>query len=329
MIEPLSQKERNELLKLVSDEQKEFLLNQLKRSRETIFGNFMLSEKVHAIQSADEIELLDDEQDVVDWMIVEYVDHGLGNRHGKCACGRSLRYEFTVQHTKTKKTIIYGKDHLAEFLNLNVRDIDGVIYELNTIDFELDELLIKIKEADYGYELLNGLSQYPKDIQNHVEHHIPLLNRQMKRLFKMIEEIKIVEQLEAYKKANTQIMKRFEKEKKVKQSREQEIMEIVHARLPTNASLGEIAFRFVQNGLSSATEISHHIRNHFHVEKRMSTGVMERPYIYIDVVSSLMEYVKQDYLLFDEESSGLEDCLFFINPHAQLENCTEIQETLF
>lgn len=329
MITPLSQKERNELLSHVSEEQKEFLLNGLKRSRQTIFGNFMLSEKVHAIKAADEIELLEEEQDVVDWMIVEFVDHGLGNRLGKCACGRSLRFEFTVQHTKTKKTIVYGKDHLAEFLNLDVRDIDGVIYELNSIDFELDEMLMKIRDKDYGYELLEGLSEYPKDIQNHVDHHIPLLQRQIKRLKKLIEEKKLAEELEVFKLANAKIMERLEKEKKEQQSREQEITEKVHAGLPPNASLGEIAYTFVKNGLSSATEISHHIRNHFSAEKRMSISVMERPYIYIDVVTALMEYVKQDYLIFDEESSGIEDCVFFINPEAQPENTTVIQETLF
>ncbi|PKC52136.1 hypothetical protein RhiirA1_482199 [Rhizophagus irregularis] len=89
--ETLSQKERNQLLALVTDQQRDFLMNQLKRGRETIFARFMMSEKVHAIIAADDIELKDDEQNVVDWKIINYIDHGFGNRHGKCACGRSLR----------------------------------------------------------------------------------------------------------------------------------------------------------------------------------------------------------------------------------------------
>lgn len=345
---PLSQEERNDLLALVTKEQKDFLLNQLKRGRETIFGNFMLSEKVHAIKSADEIELLEDEQDVVDWKIVEYVDHGLGNRLGKCACGRSLRYEFTVQHTKTKKTITYGKDHLADFLNLNVRDINNVVYGLNVIDNELDEILLKIKDDDYGYEILDELSDkinLPKDIKEHLEHHIPLLNRQIRRLSKIIQDIEREEALnrlkeqykerriqsEIYKKVNQQIQERFEKEEKSKQTREIAVTEAVNEQLPLNATLGEIAFSFVKNGISSATEISHIIRNNYSVDKRISIGVIQRPYIYMDVVLALMESTKQGDLIFDKESSGIEDCIFLMSSQEKTDsnNQIEVQATLF
>lgn len=50
------------------------------------------------------------------------------------------------------KTIQYGKDHLSMFLNKDVRDIDGVMNELDKFDDELDELLWKINENEYGYE---------------------------------------------------------------------------------------------------------------------------------------------------------------------------------
>lgn len=328
---PLTKEERTELLSLVTEEQKDFLLNTLKRGRETIFGNFMLSEKVQAIQSADEIEISDDEQDVVDWKIIEYVDHGLRNRLGKCACGRTLRYEFTVSHSKTKKTITYGKHHLADFLNLNVSDIDDVLTELNTIDYELDEMLLKIKEDDYGYELLNELpekAELPTDIQEHVKFQVPLLDRQIRRLSKILDHIakedwlNIVKeqskkeqqlQSEAYKKAKQLIEERFEREEKEKQTEQQKVAEDVRYQLRQDSSLGEIALCFVQNGISSAVEISHIIRNNFNVDKRMSMSVKNRPYIYTDVVLELMKYVHRGDLTFDEESSGIEDCIFFIN----------------
>ena len=349
LIQPLSHEERNDLLALVTDEQKDFLLNKLKRGRQTIFGNFMLSEKVHAIKSADEIELSEDEQDVVDWKIVEYVDYGLGNRLGKCACGRTLRYEFTVQHTNTKKTIIYGKHHLADFLSLNVRDIDDVLYELNSFDYELDEMLLKIKEDDYGYEVIDELStkvDLPADILEHVKFQIPLLNRQIRRLSKIIEDmakeewLKKVKELSleeqklqsvTYQKAKVLIVERFEKEEKEKQTEEQKIIESVSQQLPPQSELGEIAFSFVKNGISSTVEISHIIRNNFNVDKRMSMGVKDRPYIYMDVVLALMKYVERGDLIFDEESSGIEDCIFFLNPEGQLENIihNEVQVTLF
>ena len=45
IFEPLSQAERNELLSLVSDEQKEYLLNEVKRGRRTILGTLWLKKK--------------------------------------------------------------------------------------------------------------------------------------------------------------------------------------------------------------------------------------------------------------------------------------------
>ena len=176
--------ERNELLLLVTDDQKEFLLNKVKRGRRTIFGNIMVEEKVQAIKSVD-IDLLDVERKIEDWDIVDYVDFGPGNRLGKCACGMTLRFEFTVQHKQTNKTIKYGKDHLCAFLDLPIKDINAVMEGLKTIDFELDELLLKIEDDDYCYEILSQIPeeiQLPRDIVEHVEFQIPLLDRQIKKI---------------------------------------------------------------------------------------------------------------------------------------------------
>lgn len=350
--EPLSQNERNHLLSLVTEEQRHFLQKKLKRGRETIFGNFMLSEKVSAIKSADEIELLEDEQDVVDWKIIKYHDYGLRNRQGKCSCGRALRYEFIVQHSTTKKSITYGKVHLADFLNLQVRDIDDVVNGLRIIDNELDELLNKIKREDYGYEILDALSdkiKLPKGIQEHVEFHIPLLNGQIRRLAKIIqdkeeeenlnrrkallkEQLKErKEQFATYQKANQLIKARFELEAKEQQAKEQKIIEAVNEGLPLKATLGEIAYSFIKTGLTSATEISHIIRNNYNVDKRISSGLMRRPYIYMDVVLAFMEYAKQGYLIIDKESSGIGDCIFLMNPEEQADSTIHnaIQTTFF
>lgn len=369
--ETLSQKERNQLLALVTDQQRDFLMNQLKRGRETIFARFMMSEKVHAIIAADDIELKDDEQNVVDWKIINYIDHGFGNRHGKCACGRSLRYEFTVQHTKSQKTITYGKDHLAQFLNLNVRDIDSVLNNIREIDYELDEILLKIKSKDYGYEILEELEgkvEIPKDIQEHVDRNIPLMNKHIRRLERLIHEIereeankRIEEQviernkrskeqfvernkeietdwkvrerrIEEYQIARKLIEKRFEQEFYETQKKDFAIISAVNEQLPPNSNLGEIAFAFVKNGVTSATKVSHLIREHYNVNKEISIGIYNRPIIYMDVLKALMHYAEQGELVLDEESSSVEDCVFYVNLEPQNQQTTtpdEVQGTLF
>ena len=109
MYEGLSALEREQILSVLTAEQRDFLENEVKRGRKTVFENFMRDEKITAIKLADEIKLEDDEMNVVDWRISDYVDFGLGNREGRCACNRRLRYMFTVEHQKTGKRIQYGK----------------------------------------------------------------------------------------------------------------------------------------------------------------------------------------------------------------------------
>lgn len=342
LLEPLSQEERNFLLSFVTEEQRNFLVQKLKRGRETIFGNFMLSEKVSAIKSTDEIVLLEDEQNAADWKIIKYHDYGFRNQVGKCACGRSLRYEFTVQHSKTLKTITYGKVHLVDFLNLQVRDINEVVNGLMVIDYELDEILRKIRIKDYGYQILDELSNkinIPSDIQEHIDYKVPLLNRQLRWLLKIIRDQEKsrpkaslnVDHLKIYEKVSLLIDERLQQEKNEQQNREQRLVEIVNNQLPIHPTLKEIAYCLVKNGVTSSTEISHLIRTYYDEDKRISRGRLQRPYIYMDVVLACMEYVKQGFLIFDEESSTIDDCIFYIDTQEVLisHEQEEIQITLF
>lgn len=52
--------------------------------------------------------------------------------------------------------------------------------------------------------------------------------------------------------------------------------------------------------------------NNFNVNKEISAGTLDRPYIYFDVVVALRKQVGKGNLLMDE-SSNIEDCIFFIN----------------
>ncbi len=312
--EPLSLDVRNELLSLVTDDQKEYLLNKVKRGRRTIFGNIMVEEKVQAIKSVD-IDLLEDERKVDDWEIVNYEDFGPGNRLGKCACGITLRYEFTVQHKQTNKMIKYGKQHLSEFLNLSIKDIDEVVDGLKTIDYELDELLLKIKAGDYGYEILAEIPEeieLPKDIVEHVDHQIPLLDRQIRRIERELNKYNAELKNEKLEKAIEILRKRHEQEQKEKQEKNQKILEsITHLLDSSTATIAEIAYSLVLSGVSSATEISHIIRENFNVDKRISIGTLKRPYIYSDVLTALIKESEKGTLYYDKESSGINDCYFY------------------
>ncbi len=364
MYDSLSLEERNDLLSLVTQEQREFLENNVKRGRTTIFAQFMTSEKVQAIRKTDEVDLSDEEKDVVGWKIVNY--HDYGNLDGKCACNRPIRYAFTVQHTITKKRITYSKFHLAEFLSLKISDIDEVMNHIWNIDYELDELLIKIRDKDYGYEIfdvLKGKTEIPKNIQEHVDHGIPLLDRQLKRLVREVEKIQEEEarkrqrkqhenlkeaekeqmaeflaqeelrheQREAFQKAQELLEEKFHLKQKERQEREQKLLEDVHTEFSINSTIGEMAYAFVKHGVSSATKISHMIRENYNVNKELSKGIYERPRVYPEVLRALIKYSEQGKVFFDKESSNIQDCIFIYNREEKFaeQGLFEMQTTLF
>ncbi|MEK4425185.1 hypothetical protein [Solibacillus sp. FSL K6-1523] len=109
MYERLSTDEREQLFSVLTPKQCDFLEHELKRGRKTVFENFMRDEKITAIKLADEIQLEEDEMNVVDWQISEYVDFGPGNRHGRCVCKQRLRCMFTVENQITGKKFNTGK----------------------------------------------------------------------------------------------------------------------------------------------------------------------------------------------------------------------------
>lgn len=377
MYERHSADEREQRLSVLTAEQRDFLKNEMKRGKRTVFENIMRDEKITALKSID-ITLQEDEMNVLDWLISDYEDFGPGNLGGQCACGRPLRYMFTVEHQLTRKKIQYGKDHLSAFLNIEVNEIDGVINELDKIDYELDELLWKIENNEYYheyYERLPDKTVVSESIKKHIEINVPLLDRQIKRLNKhfekqmealeeeqrkiqrevelekhqearkRIEELlkekkKIEDMLEAERKAQheaeskrqQQENERIEKLLQEKREKDAQLVESVKAQLSYGATFDDIAYALVLNGQHSAMAISHIMANDFGFDKRISAGVMKRPYIYMDVLLALKKQVHSGNLIMDE-SSNIENCIFYVNPYRteeSIEKTEEVQQqTLF
>jgi hypothetical protein len=240
-----------------------------------------------------------------------------------------------------------------------VRDIDGVIHELDKFDFELDELLLKIQENDYGYEYYEKIqdkSVVAKDILKHMELHIPLFDRQINRLIKLykkqLEDILEVkrqaqreiemkkhqqdkEQLEKLLRDKKQIedmlfaqrKAEFEKKNQENEDGEKQLLKNKERNAKQMESLQElirygatkledIAYSLVLDGKHSALEISKIIMTHMDVDKRISVGTLGRPYIYMDVVLALRKHVDSGNLVMDE-SSNVDDCVFFVNPYPE------------
>ncbi|WP_433594831.1 hypothetical protein [Lysinibacillus xylanilyticus] len=376
MYERLSADERNQRLSVLTEEQGDFLVYEMKRGRRTIFENVMRDEKITALKSVD-IKLQEDEMNVVDWLISDYEDFGPGNLDGRCACGRRLRYMFTIEHQITHKKIQYGKDHLSAFLNIEVNEIDGVINELDKIDYELDELLWKTENNEYYYEYYERLPDktvVSESIKKHIDINVPFLDRQINRLNKHFEQqmealeeeqrkIQREVELEKCQETRRQIAELLKEKKKIgdmlgaerkaqreaeskrqqqenerierllqeKREKDAKLIDSVKAQLSYGATFNDIAYSLVLNGQNSAVAISNIIANDFGFDKRNSIGAMKRPYIYMDVLLALKKQVDNGNLIMDE-SSNIEDCIFYVNPY-RAEDCSdkteEVQQTLF
>lgn len=370
MYERLSADEREQLLLALNTEQRDFLENEVKRGRRTVFANVMRDEKITALKSVD-ITLQEDERNVTDWLIADFDDFGAGNYGGQCACGRRLRYMFTVEHQKTSKRIQYGRDHLSVFLNIEVKEVNGVINELDRIDHELDELLWKIKDDQYYheyYERLPDKTVVSDSIKKHIEVNVPLLDRQINRLNKHFEKQmealeeeqrkiqrevglekrqaenrrikellrqkkKIDDLLEVERKAQSEAeLKRRqqenEREERIAQERREKDAERVKetkAQLGFGATFEDIAYFLVLKGQHSAVAISHIMANDIGFDKRLSVGTMHRPFIYFDVLLALKKQVDNGNLIMDE-SSNIEDCIFYVNPYREEDSSNETEE---
>lgn len=370
MYERISADEREQLLAVLTTEHCDFLENELKRGRRTVFENVMRDEKITAIKSVDTM-LQEDEMNVVDWLLSDYDDFGPGNLDGQCACGRPLRYMFTVEHQITYKKIQYGRDHLSAFLNIEVKDINGVINELDKIDHELDELLWKVKDNQYYheyYERIPDKTVVSDSIKKHIEVNVPLLDRQINRLnmhfekqmetlveehrrikqeaslekrleekrrFEaLLRENKVIEdkleaerksQREAEFKRQQQENERVERLLREKKEKEAELVAAMKAQLSYGATFDEIAYSLVLNGQHSAMAISFSMINDFGFDKRMSVSTMDRPFLYYDVLVALKKQVDMGNLIMDE-SSDVDDCMFYVNPYREEDSGSKIEE---
>ncbi|UIJ70007.1 DUF3895 domain-containing protein (plasmid) [Bacillus cereus] len=178
---------RSTIFDALTEKQKDFLEQYVKRGKKTAFANVMALDKGivlpnHATDA--EIQTILDE-----WVLIEYIDNGERNANTPCECGRPLRYQYIVQHQTTKETRRFGITHFAEHTGLPAHIVKQIKDGFAAIDYERDELLMKLQnhwclEDELSY-LPEGFS-FPADIHQQLDLGLPLLDTQCKRLRKEI-----------------------------------------------------------------------------------------------------------------------------------------------
>lgn len=178
---------RSNIFDSLTEKQKDFLQQHVKRGKKTAFANVMALDKgivlpEHATDT--EIQTILDE-----WVLIEYIDNGEINANTPCECGRPLRYQYIVQHQTTKETRRFGITHFAEHTGLPAHIVKQIKDGFAAIDYGRDELLVKLQNH---WCLDDELSHFPNgfiiptNLKQQLDAGIPLLDTQFKRLRKEI-----------------------------------------------------------------------------------------------------------------------------------------------
>jgi len=172
--------DRDQRFSMLDQQQQAFLKERMMRSRRTVFANAMAKAKgIHIPPNA---EYEDIEHLLDDWIYVGYIDAGHVTPELKCECGRALRYQHHVKHKITGDVMKFGIDHLKEHLNIDASIVSIIRKGLDAVDFELDEVLIKIQDHwTPEPEILNhpNLTNEAKEM---ISLHLPILDRHIRRL---------------------------------------------------------------------------------------------------------------------------------------------------
>lgn len=182
----LTEIERGNILKGLSSEQQTFLKESLKRGKKNAFA-VVLAQQKGGYSEEDAVHIAEK------WSFVDYIDAGPEYRDKgcKCDCGYPIRYQYIVRNEVTGDVMKLSKDHFKLHTGIPAKIVAEVLKGLHNIDYELDELLYKVKMGwsleDEGITLPVPID-VPEDIKGNLDLKLPLLDRQVKRLFDLLAD---------------------------------------------------------------------------------------------------------------------------------------------
>lgn len=298
----LSVEERDAALALIDPVQRQYLTEIMTRSRRTHFANVLARQKGAVVQSGasfEEIESLLDE-----WIYVGYIDAGEVTPNLRCECGRPLRYQHIVEHKKDGKVSKFGILHLQEHLQIDAKVVQEIVNGFDAIDLELDEILGKYRMNWNNDDHLPPEARFiplPKDLQQHLDLNVPLLNRQIQKIRQLYNQtlfrpaIRKTEPSVSAPVVSTAVdyeeydLLSWQSEPGPKRARA--------SPSGRSGAIGETirlaVLDYLQQGLGSARIICERlIADESLLDERFSTG---KPHIYVPVCQLIDEYVNMGY----------------------------------
>lgn len=181
-----SSQQRDARLHTLTKDQRLYLIEKLKRGKRTVFSNELAKGKGTYLGSDQDLE-----REIEQWEFIDLLDGGEGNRPYRCECGMSLRYQYIVKNTRTGEIKKFGKNHFEFHTGIPAAIVKDIIKGFELIDYELDEILYKL-ENGWDRSIIKKIIDYkieiPVEIYEQLQLRLPLLDKQMKRLSKLIRE---------------------------------------------------------------------------------------------------------------------------------------------
>lgn len=185
---PLTDERVSEIMSLLNDEQRDFIISTSKQSKKSKWMEVLAKRKGIVLDSNLTLSQVIDTID--DWILQDVLDGGYGQLPYKCECGRSLRFQYIMHHKKQGKTYRLGLTCFEHYTNLSpqiLKDIKNGFYH---IDLERDQILVRF-EKGYVYNLDQYLHlEIPEDISKQVALKLPLTDKQISVITKLMEEYK-------------------------------------------------------------------------------------------------------------------------------------------
>lgn len=181
-----TQKELSNAYLSLSDAQKKVLDEYVKRGRKTSWLNAW-AEKKGSVLTTEQLENPDEAMNtLLDWVLLDYEERLSVDPNLRCECGRALKRRYTVWHRETGTTYKLGEVHFCQHTGLDPEMVRLIRKGLAKIDLERDEILSKVIEGWVLPAKLPKSLEIPADISAQLCVNLPLLDRQVHRLQKMI-----------------------------------------------------------------------------------------------------------------------------------------------
>lgn len=170
-------------------DQQDFIMNTLRRGKRSVWLNVLAERKGIVIAPEDDEEEI--ARKIGGWILERF--HDRGEKDGRCECGTPIRYEYHVMHMESGDHLCLGSTCIEQYTGLDAKTVDAVIKGMKVFDLEKDEILGKVIN---NWTLPFNIPQdftLPIDMKQHLDLELPLLDRQVSRLKKLIDKHRVTQ----------------------------------------------------------------------------------------------------------------------------------------